>query len=449
MSEPKVYVIRRKITKIKPTPIPETTFTPEHFQKKSPPPPIKTTPHFEELSKPKPNLYKEPQPDPIPKYQNPPPNFGQIDFRVNAASLQRDYYLRKALDKKEKAEEENKPKEFLQWQEEMKKIDEQNREAEIQRLHRELDKSRQKAAKVKERMIADKLSSGNQLRDEIKEMQNQQKQKEIEEQKQFQAYKSTLIDRAPMIVQKANQEKIRQTKLMKKQLRIELKAAERLRKEETERIHKNAEKVRHDAKYHTNKHGDSYINAKEITETKFLAELTDEESKELIKKNIKNQKKEITKKIENNRKIKEEQNKKLYSMLQELTNERNERDEINIEKRKEKMEKEKEEKLKKKEIEDQKYLKLERRQEKKRLKRLNEAEEMEEKAREIAARNRYLSLNKKSLEVSAFQSRQDAKLRSAKERQEKKMIGTNQSRKVVEKKKNNGELINLKEILGI
>jgi hypothetical protein len=37
--------------------------------------------------------------------------------------------------------------------------------------------------------------------------------------------------------------------------------------------------------YHTNKHGDAYTSKREITQTKFLMALTDEETDELIEKN--------------------------------------------------------------------------------------------------------------------------------------------------------------------
>jgi hypothetical protein len=46
---------------------------------------------------------------------------------------------------------------------------------------------------------------------------------------------------------------------------------------------------------------------------------------------------------------------------------------------------------------------------------------MGEHTRQIAARNRYLALTKKSIAIKAFQSQQDAKLRSARERQEMRM----------------------------
>jgi pantothenate synthetase len=46
---------------------------------------------------------------------------------------------------------------------------------------------------------------------------------------------------------------------------------------------------------------------------------------------------------------------------------------------------------------------------------------MEEHTRQIAARNRYLALNKKAIATKVFQSLQDARLRAARERQGMRM----------------------------
>jgi hypothetical protein len=86
--------------------------------------------------------------------------------------------------------------------------------------------------------------------------------------------------------------------------------------------------------------------------------------------------------------------------------------------------------------------------EKKRNTQIKEAEEMEEHTRQIAARNRYLALNKKTIATRVFQSQQDATLRSAKERQE----GRKRSNFVTVKKKKvweSQELPNLERLLGL
>ena len=103
----KTYILRRKITKFKPTPIPETTYVPETFKTLNKLEPIKAIERFEEMSKPKPVIRGEEIINEIPKYQNNPPNFEPVDFRVTQAELERDLYLiRQKTEKeaKEKAE---------------------------------------------------------------------------------------------------------------------------------------------------------------------------------------------------------------------------------------------------------------------------------------------------------------------------------------------------------
>ena len=76
---------------------------------------------------------------------------------------------------------------------------------------------------------------------------------------------------------------------------------------------------------------------------------------------------------------------------------------------------------------------------------------MEEHTRQIAARNRYLALNKKALATKVFQSQQDAKLRSAKERQTMNLqmgqIKTMQ--RTQQQRKSAAELSSLKGLLGL
>jgi hypothetical protein len=136
------------------------------------------------------------------------------------------------------------------------------------------------------------------------------------------------------------------------------------------------------------------------------------------------------------------------SELDEATHIRDAKEEAHVQKRKEKQEELARIEHARQAEEEQKMLKLEKKLEKKRQMRIQEAEEMEEHMREIAARNRYLALNKKALAEKTFQSQQDAKLRTAKERQTMRMP----DEKVpipLSKPKSGGDLVHLKELLGL
>lgn len=445
------YVIRRKIVQFKPTPIPKSTYTPETFVQKPSPPPITANAHIEKLAEPNPPP-PPPQPlPPIPKYQNPPPNFKPVDFRVNAACLQRDAYLMKSKREREENEKAVEPSQFLEWQEKMHDLDEQQRIEEVQQRHAALDHVQKNAIKAKKKIIEERLEQGRQMRLEIGQ-EIQQVQDEINQERQkIRELKSQLVDGAPKAISQAKRQKAEQTKEMKRQLRSDLRAAQKQRAEETAEIKRHAEQVRKDAENHVLSHGDKFKSKIDITETTFLASLTDEETKELISMHAQQKREHIEQEIQKHREQKAAKMDKLVKMLEEATRQRDIQEQEHVQKRREKFEQEERERIEKEEEEEKKILALEKKLEKKREDRIKEAEEMEEHTRQIAARNRYLALNKKALATKVFQSQQDAKLRSAKERQTMNLpidqLRTMQ--KTQKTRKSSADLTSLKSLLGI
>ena len=442
----KTYVIRTKIVKIKPTPIPETTYKPENLELKPPPPPIKSTPFFEEFSKPKPQIVQEEIIDEIPKYERQLPKYDPVDIRVNAATIERDGYLQRIANKKQQIMQEEEPTEFLNWQNEMKQKDEEVRKVILQKRHNNLNYVRKKAMKSKLQKIEERLNEGNLMRQDLREKVQKARQ-EIEDERERIRELKNRVDNVPMVLEKLRQNKKEIVNQIKNDIRKDLRSARRRQKEEYEIRRINAEKVRYDAIHHTNRHGDSYIRKKEITETKFLSALSDKETKELLIQNKQKERELILSRIEAHKKLKEEKIERLYSLLEE---ELKARDLAEIEHKRQREEKkrlEEEEALRKKQEEEEKILKLEKKLEKKRQARIKEAEEMEERTRQIAARNRYLALNKRAIETKSFQSQQDAKLRMARERQESKI--QKPLKPSPQRKKKESELIRLKSILGI
>lgn len=448
MSE-KTYVVRRKIVRIHPTPIPETTYKPETFTPKSKAEPIQPSdPRMEELAKPKPKIQYEEPLNLIPQYQNPPPEFEPVDFRVNAAVLHRDVHLMREFSKKEATEKANEPTEFLEWQAKMRALDEQKRVEEIQKRHEDLDHVRRRAIKAKKIQIKERLAVGQNMRIQFSEEITAVQREIQQERDKIKELKGQLIDKAPQAVAKMQKKRIEATKEMKKQLRKDMKEAQKRRTDEEAELKKNAAKVREDVANHVIAHGDKYSSKVEITETKFLAALTDEEAQQLLDCHAEEKRNKIEEEIQLHRELKEAKMDKLVKMLEEATQYRDEREAAHVQKRKEKLAEEAALKAEKEQIEDQKMLELEKKLEKKRKARIKEAEEMEEHTRQIAARNRYLALNKKALATKVFQSQQDAKLRSAKERQNNKMPeGTTRIQST--RAKQGAELTNLKSLLGL
>lgn len=449
MSE-KTYVIRKKIIKIKPTPIPESTYKPEIMEFPKPQPPIPPcSPIFEQLSCPKVKPESEKSSPPLPRYRTSIPKYDPVDIRVNVTTIERDNYLQNAQLEQIKRENEDLEgaKDFIKWQSDMKQQDEEARTLIIQQRRADIDLSRKRINKIRKQNIENNLQVGNEVRSEIQEMIKQTQERIEEERNQIKELKSQLVDLAPIQVARVKREKREICKQMRKDFKRDIKTSRRKQREELAEKRKHVEKIQYEDENHTNRHGDIFIQKKDITETKFLAALTDEETNELIRTNHERQVASIEAKIAEHRKIKEEKQQRLYELLNEETRIRDQAEIEHKQKREEAKQKREEEAIKRQQEEDEKMLELEKKLEKKRKNRIKEAEEMEEHMREISARNRYLALNKRALEVKAFQSHQDARLRMAQERQNNKI--QKPLKPSTPKKKKETELVRLKAILGV
>ena len=449
MSTKQTYVIRRRVFQTKPTPVPETTYKQETFARRSVAPPIRAdNPRMDELAKPKVVAQDTSAIPPIPKYQNKAPKFDSVDCRVNGAVLYRDVYLMRKQQEKEALEKENEPTEFLEWQSKMKQLDAEEQKELVMKRHRELDGVRKRAMKAKKERIEERLDEGRKLRIQFgKDLENVQKEIEAEREK-IRELKRQWIDKAPLAVARVKKEKAQMTKEMKKKMRDELRGLERRRKEEIEGIKERAAARREQAETHTMFKGDKYSAKVDITETKFLMALTDEEATELLNKHREQERERIEREIEEHRKLKEAKMDKLVAMLEEATRYRDQQEQEYQKRKKEKQETEERIRKQKQQEEEQRMLELEKKLEKKRQDRIKEAEEMEEHTRQIAARNRYLALNKKALATKMFQSQQDAQLRSAKERQTTRLI-EERERIGPTKLKAGGDMKGLKALLGL
>ena len=438
------YIIRRKIVKVKPAPVPDTTYKPEIVRPKSRAALIKAPPIFEELAVPKNTDFEDEPLDPIPQYQNPPPVYNPIDFRVNAAVLYRDIHLKRERETRQRLADENEPKQFLNWQSEMRQKDALERQEVIDKRHNELDNARKRAVKERKRLEQERLDVGQEMRVKFAQEMKGVQREQAAERARLQEMKESRHDGAPAAVARVKREKRAATKEMKSQISRDLKSARRQRDEEVQRIKENAEKVRYDAANHTNRHGDAFISKQEITKTRFLAELTDNEAQDLTTKHREQERIRIEEQMRAHRQEKEAKMNELYSILEELTEDRDRRDEEHKRQRKERDEQRAKEEREQQEHENEEILRLEKKQEKKRQARIREAEEMEESTRRIVAMNRYLALNKNALESRGFESRQDAALRSAKERQEEKIAEKQQP-----KQRPHTALVRLRSILGL
>lgn len=265
----KSYVIRRKVTKIKPTPIPETTYVPETFVHKSAVEPIKADPRMEELARPKPRHDDLGPPPEVPKYQNPPPTFEPVDFRVNGACLYREVYLMRQQAAKEAYEKETEPTQFLEWQAKMRSLDEEQRKEVIQQRHQELDGVRKRAKRAKKQRIAERLEEGKQMRLQFGQDFEAVQQEIEQEREKIRKLKEQLVDKAPTAAAKMKHDRIQATKEMKKQLRAELRDAQKRREEEVKAVREQATILREQAETHTMFKGDKYSAKVEITETTF------------------------------------------------------------------------------------------------------------------------------------------------------------------------------------
>lgn len=447
MSGNKTYLIRRKVTKIEPSEIPKSLYIPETFVASTDHKIIKTTKYYENLSQPK----QVPSVEVVheqPKYEKPVPEYEPVDFRVNTASLYRDLYILNSLEKKKDEAEGNESRDYLEWQNNMKNLSEDEWREEIRKRKEDLEISRKKTIKAKEQTFNKRLESGKQIRNDFQERIHIVKMEIEKERQKIRELKLSMSDSGPTAVDRLRKRKLDETREMKRQIRGELQLANKLRESEYQRIKDNANRLREMVQNHTGNHGDTFKAKVDITDTKFLSSLTDEEVKELGRKNAEQRRLQIEQEIEKHRSIKEKNMNKLLEMLKEVTRRRELREEEHSRIRTEKKNEEEAALARRIHEEEEQFLELEKRIERKKIQRIKEAEEMAEHTMKIEARNRYLALNKKALQEKVFQSQQDGKLRAARERQESLM----KYDCILPKTKGpttNGDLQSLKTLLGV
>lgn len=433
----KKFVIRRKLPKIeRPPPVRIESWRNEHYTK-----PFDTAPRIKAEEPPPPS-------PPLPKFRNPVPDFPPADERVNAAFLYRGISILQNQELKEEQRKAEEPTQFLDWQAQMRAEDEAEKFRLVQKRREELEGVRKKAIKAKKRAIEERQLQGEAIRAET-EAGMKQLQAEINAERQkIRELKAQMVDRAPIAVEAAKRKREEAAFQIKEKLREELKESQMRKREEDEAIKANAAKVRDQLKNHTNRHGDTFIQRKEITETKFLAALTDEEAQELIDLHEQQDKERIEKAIIEHKAVKQKKMEQLVAMLNEMTKRRAEMDAAFTKEQEEREAAEIAEQERKQIEQEEKVLILEKKLEKKRLAKIKEAEEADEITRQIAARNRYLALNKDALSQRNFQSLEDTKLRMARERQESQLRNPEDLylRKKPKKKK---ELKGLNALLGV
>ena len=448
MSGKKEYLIYRKQIQPKMTEIPKSTYVAETFVSNVKVEPIHVPEYFETLSKPK-QIPPPPPPEPLPKYENPPPDFSPVDYRTNKAALHHDLYVLKKMQKLEDDAKENSPQEFLEWQKKMREQDEEERRIAVQERREDLDNCRKRAIKAKKREIAEKLEVGRKMRIDFGEDIANVRDEIEREREKIRELKKEMKDNTGVALARLKRQKILESREVRKTLRHELKVAAKLRAEEAKAIHDNAVKVRDQLQNHTNKHGDAFVGKVDITDTTYLAALSDEEAQQLLANHAEQKRKDIEKAIEEHRAIKEKKMQELVDMLNEATRIREQKAEEYERLRKEKQEAQQREQQRKEEEEAQKMLELEKKLEKKRQQRIQEAAEMEEHTRQIDARTRYLALNKKAMATKTFQSQQDGRLRAARDRQSLAMNDNNLEKSTTRKPMKSTELKTLKGLLGI
>jgi hypothetical protein len=441
------YVIRRKIVRVEPIPVPETTSHPPPLPARVPLGPLSSNALVDRLAQPK----VVPSPDDtlplIPTYKTDAPEWDPIDLRVTAATLRRDAHLKHVAEHHLAEERTAEPAQYNAWRAAMNAEDEANRVSAIQARHDDLDFVRRRAKKAKKQEIEDRLARGREFRAQNSADLARTKREREAELGSILESKAQHPDVAPAAVARCTRDRRADAKQFRKQLKADLRSARRRREGETEELRKNAERLRHEHMQHTNRHGDTYTSKREITETKFLMALTDEETSELIEKNRSDARQGLETKLQQGRREREERMDELCAILEELQESRDAGNEELKRRRREAQEAEEREVERRRKEEDEKLLKLERKIQKKKAERIEGAKEMDEHMRAIAARNRYLALNKRELQERVFESRQDAALRSAKDRQDAKM--PEQPATPVKKKRKKAELVNLKAILGI
>ena len=281
----KAYVIRRKITKIKPTPIPETTYRPPSARRLRKVEPIVTPEFFNDLARPKEerrknsskqlqttsdymntindrniNLSYNDTKSPTSSlndevyqhtsYMTEIPEYSEVDYRVTHYQLQRDEYLMNQKEKRIADEKASEPIQFNEWKKKMQEEDDKIRREEIEKRHLELDKTRKRAKKAKKILIEKQLNDGTQIREEIRK-QLEQTQLEIEaEREEIRRLKSEIVDGAPLAVAKVQQNNREVTKEIKQKLREDIKMMHRRLNDEYQQRRDNAEIVRQRAINH-------------------------------------------------------------------------------------------------------------------------------------------------------------------------------------------------------
>jgi hypothetical protein len=303
----------------------------------------------------------------------------------------------------------------------MEKLDEEQRSDTIAKRHEDLDHVRRRAMRARKHRIQEQLELGKAMRVEFSQ-EFAAVQSEIDRERlKIRDLKRQLVDRAPKAVAKALRAKADATRDFKKKMRAELRAEMSRRLADVTQVKERAEKVREAARTHTMTSGDPYSAKVEITKTTFLAALTDDEANAIMNKHAQEQRRTVEQEIEEHRRAKAKHMDRLVAMLDEVTRARDGREDAHVRLRREKIEAAERSAEERRAVEEEKMIALEAKLERKRRARLAEAEEMEEHTRQIAARNRYLALNKKAIATKVFQSQQDAKLRTAKERQTMRM----------------------------
>jgi hypothetical protein len=302
--------------------------------------------------------------------------------------------------------------------------------------------------KAKKDRILERLEIGKKMRIEFGE-EFEAVQAEIEAEKQtIRDLKAQLVDGGLKAVAKVRRARLDETRKFKKEIRAELRAEARRRLLELQKVRDMAEKLREQPRNHVMTRGDKYKAKVEITQTTFLAALSDEEMVDLIAKQAARDKQRIEEEIEAHRSLKSQKMDELLRMLNEVTKVRDAKEEEHMRKRHEKREEEVRVRLQKEAHEEEQLLSLERKLEKKRKMRIVEAEEMDERTRQIAARNRFLALNKRAVSVRVFQSQQEASLRSAKDRQQDRKRPQAVTVSPTRKRRSQG-LPNLETLLGL
>jgi hypothetical protein len=194
------YVIRRKVFDFAPTPIPKTNYAPPSPSSFIPPPPIPTTEAFARLSIPKRDESVEPVLPPIPHYEAPALEFTPIDVHVNAATLERDVYLKHSLERREQATKAEEPTAFLAWQSKMNAQDDVERIELIQKRHRDLDFVSRRAKNAKKHRIEEHLAIGREVREQFADNLAVVEKERIEERAAVQQFKRDHPDLAPSAI---------------------------------------------------------------------------------------------------------------------------------------------------------------------------------------------------------------------------------------------------------